>query len=138
MERINLTTDECPLKAEKEIRKLIADFFKGKQHEVEEMTFFSNKVSRRIQYQDVLPEPYVREHLERVIPNLDLVLVRDYSASVIDDVLAEMRTENMDVWCYSLDRQLCQVNLRILLEAWLSDKEIHKGQAIYGRHIPAR
>lgn len=138
MDRIDLTAEQCRLIPEEKIRQVINDFFKGASYKIQSLLYYTCKVELNLTYEDFVPEYVVKEQLERQIPALELTLERTYSESVTDDVIELMREEFIDVWMYDRDNRLCKVNLHQLLDAWLSDKEVHKGQVMYGRYIEAK
>ena len=138
MERIDLTAEQCRLIPEEKIKKIIKDFFKDTPYEIRSLFYYTCKVELNLTYENFVPEYVVKEHLERQIPALELTLERTYSKSVTDDVIEHMREEFVDVWMYDRDNHLCKVNLHQLLDAWLSDKEVHKGQVMHGRYIEAK
>lgn len=138
MERIDLTAEQCRLIPEEKIKQIIKDFFKGTSYEIHSLSYYTCKVELNLTYEDFVPEYAVKEQLERQIPALELTLERTYSESVTDDVIELMREEFIDVWMYDRDNQPCRVNLHQLLDAWLSDKEVHKGQVMYGRYMEAK
>ena len=130
MKKVNLMAEECTLLHESEVRGILSEYFGSENYEVNELVFHPDKVYIDLQYQDFVPESEAWNYLKGKIPALQGTLTRDYSKAVIDQVVHDMRTEYLDVWCYDLNRQLCRVNLYTLLRAWLSDKVVKEGVVV--------
>lgn len=135
MKTIKLTEERCPLKSKAEIEKTIEILFSETKYHIHRLYCHGGNVFLELAYDDFLPESRVREILQEKIPNLELQLERLISESARNDAMNEMYSEDIDVWCYDLNDNLTNISLNHVVEAWLSDKEIHNGAVMYGRYM---
>lgn len=136
METINLTGQDCPLKSKECIERIIAGYLSETKYIIRSLYCLGSKVRLELDYDDFFPEAKVREYLESNIPNLELTLNRDLSENAIADAMSYMYKDLVEVWCYDHCNRLANISLHSVVDAWLSDKEIHHGTVLHERRIP--
>lgn len=110
------------------------DVFDGNEFSIERENYTPDgSIELGIQYSDFASTDWVRSALTRRMPGVQLTLMRWYSDSVIHDAIREMLDEFIEVWCYDYDGRPVKLSINQLVEAWLSDKEVRNGVAIYPR-----
>lgn len=138
METINLTGQDCPLQSKECIERIIAGYLCDTKYIIRNLYCLGSKVRLELDYDDFLPEAKVREYLEDNIPNLELTLNRDLSENAITDAMNYMYKDLIEVWCYDHCNRSVNISLHSVVDAWLSDKEIHHGTVLHGRRTPAK
>lgn len=128
---MKMTTKNCPIRSKEEVEQILKEVFGKHKYSVQQDIYHPDRVEMEINYYDFLPADQVQRMLEQRIPGLQLTLCRWYSESVVSDAMREMYDECIEVWTYDFDGRPVRLCINQMVDAWLSDKKVCDGLAVY-------